>query len=380
MLRLVFIFIFLSIGGLYAEEESTFKETEKAFQNIKNSAAEVKVKAQLEVEALGKEVKVDSAKKTYKKEAVPVLDSVNKRVVPSKNNQKLPRVYGDLPSYGLSGLFYTPKMRSAQILNPQQWSFQIGLNYSQIDMTSSSASYINSEIDLDLKQIPLSFSYGFEWSELQVTAGISELSGTMDLATNRFNNVIHYVDPAYEVDDIQVDYFIDLETLLWRSVQADIDVNKKGDHVLSVGVKLPVGAKNKYLSSGGFDFSIGSYNSYSFEIGERKIDWDVAAQLILVQSVDTALFKDEFDSKHFLAIQNMFSTQIKNEVNGFVGLGYRSKSLDGPFDEFQNDGFEYFIGFNHEMRKEKFLLSPKVKLSGLEENRFALQAGLTISY
>jgi len=380
MLRFIFTFILLSIGSIYAEGESTFKETEKVFQNIKKSAVEAKVKAQLEVEALGKEAKLDSVEKTYKKEAVPVLDFVNKRVVPSKNNQKLPRAYGDLPSYGLSGLFYAPKMRSAQILNPQQWSIQIGLNYSQIDMTSSSTSYINSEVDLDLKQIPLSFSYGFEWSELQVTAGVSELSGTMDLATNQFNNVIHYVDPAYDVDDIQVDYFIDLETLLWRSIQAEIDTKKKGDHVLSVGVKLPVGAKNKYLSSGGFDFSIGSYNSYNFDVAEKKVDWDIAAQFVFTQPVDTALFNGEFDSKHFFAIQNILSTQMNEDVNGFVGLGYRSKSLNGPFDEFQNDGFEYFIGFNREMKREKFLLNPRVKISGLEENRFALQAGLSISY
>jgi hypothetical protein len=371
--------LFASSSLVLMAEKSTFSETEKALGKIKSEKRAPK--KDIKVEVIGSPFKPKSEELLPEKEDAAKIDPVNSRVIPAKKDQKVPITYGTLPSYGLSVLFYKPTMRSAYILNPKQWNASFGFAYSAMDMSDSNAVYREAKVDAELYQAPFSFSYGLEWSELQISGAFSKLSGEIDLIETLGPNAINPTAPEYRLDDIQIDWFIDLETFMWRKWEVKPDKKKQGKHLVSLGLKVPVGSTSRYLSSGAYDISIGSYNSYHVVIGDEKsIRWDASAQLIFTQPPRSEVFQDKMDSKSFVALQSLWATEILPQTEGYVGLGYRTASLKSDFEAFETEGAEYFIGIVQRVERDGFEFQPKLQISGLGSDRFGLQAHLSISY
>lgn len=360
-------------------EKSTFSETEKALEKIKSE--QKAPKKEMKVEVIGSPFQPKSEERVPEKEDAAKIDPLNSRVIPAKKDQHLPKTYGVLPSYGLSVLFYKPTMRSAYVLHPKQWNVSLGFAYSTMDMSGSNADYRLAQVDAELYQAPFSFSYGLEWSEIQVSGSFSKLSGDINLIETLGPNAIKPTAPEYRLDDIQVDWFVDLETFMWRNWEVRPNKEKQGKHLISIGMKLPVGSTSRYLSSGGYDFSLGSYNSYHVVIGDEKsIRWDASAQLIFTQSPKSEVFQDKIDSKPFFAVQSLWATEILSQTDGYIGLGYRSASLDTEFEAFETEGVEYFLGLEQKVERDGFEFHPKIQVSGMGGDRFGVQAHLSISY
>lgn len=360
-------------------ENNTFSETEKALKKIQSEKEAPK--KEIKVEILGSPFQPKSEERLPEKEDAAKIDPKNSRVIPAKKDQKVPKSYGLLPSYGLSVLFYKPTLRSAYILNPKQWNASLGFAYSNMNMSGSNANFRDAKVDAELFQAPFSFSYGLEWSELQISGAFSKLSGEIDLIETLGPNAINPTEPEYRLDDIQIDWFIDMETFMWRKWQVKPNKKKQGKHLVSLGLKLPVGSKSRYLSSGGYDISIGSYNSYHVLIGDEKsVRWDASAQLVIVQPPDSDVFQNKMDSKSFVALQSLWATEVFPQTEGYLGLGYRTASLKSDFDAFETEGAEYFLGIMQRVVRDGFEFHPKLQLSGLGSERFGVQAHLSISY
>jgi len=313
-------------------------------------------------------------------DATAVIEPVNNRVLPAKKDQEIPTSYGNLPTYGLTSLFYQPKMRSAYLLHPKQWSGEIGFAHSSVDSRARDATYQNASVDVEFHSMPFSLAYGFEWSEIELSGAVSQFTGDLDLVQTNGLNLIKQTEPKYQFDDVQLDIFIDLETLLFRSWGIKPKDKTIGKHTVSAGVKVPVGSESRYLSSGGMDFSFGTYNSYHVIVASKSIRWDLSAQLILAQNPEKELFNNKIQSRHFYAAQSIWATQIMAQTEGYMGVGYRSASLDGAFDAFQNDGAEYFLGLEQNIHRDGLRFKPRIQVAAMSGERYSVQTQLTFSY